>query len=106
MRTNNARWTNSEKSYNLVTSQIVERWGEDCLEKHNPKRSCYTFSKWLKHGYAVKKGEKAIKSYSVMDILDENEKAIATISIPVNLFHRKQIIRIPKVKKTETEESK
>lgn len=103
MRTNNAKWTNSEKSYNLVTSQIVERWGEDALERHNPKTSCYTFSKWLKHGYTIRKGEKAIKSYSVMDICDENEKVIATISIPVNLFHRKQIIRISKVKRNEAD---
>ena len=98
MRTTYARWTSSEKSYNEVVSQIIERWGEDALERHNPKTSCYTFPKWLKHGYTVRKGEKAIKSYSVMDIQDENEKIIATISIPVNLFHRKQIIKVPKVK--------
>ena len=98
MQTNNAKWINSESSYNLVTNQIKERWGDEEVKLHNPRLSCYTFHKWLKHGYSVKKGEKAIKSHSVMDIADENEKVIATISIPVNLFYRKQVAKIKKQK--------
>ncbi|MBL7058522.1 hypothetical protein ISS03_04240 [Patescibacteria group bacterium] len=105
MRTTHAKWTNSEKSYNEVVSQIIERWGEETLERYKPRLSCYTFPKWLKNGYTVRKGEKAIKTNSIMDIQDENEKVIATISIPVNLFHRKQIIRVPKAK-TDTIDKK
>ncbi|MBL7058661.1 hypothetical protein ISS03_04960 [Patescibacteria group bacterium] len=102
MRRTNAKWTNSEKSYNLVISQIKERWGEDEVERHNPKRSCFTFAKWLKHGYVVKKGEKAIQTYSVLDIQDEDEKIISTVQIPVNLFYRKQVVKLKK-KKDETD---
>ncbi len=88
-----AKWTNSESSYNLVVNQIKERWGEEQLKRHNPRLSCYTFTKWKKHGYSVKRNERAIKAYSVADIQNESEQTIATISIPVNLFHRCQVIR-------------
>ena len=98
MRPIQAKWANSESSYNLVVEQIKERWGEEQLKLHNPKHSCHTFQKWLKHGYSIKKGEKAIKTYSVADIVNESEQTIATISIPVNLFHRMQVIKIKKKK--------
>ncbi len=94
MRNQNAKWTNSETSYNLVVSQIKKKWGKDEVTLHNPKRSCFTFSKWLKHGYMVKKGQKAIRTYSVMDITNEDEQVIATLQIPVNLFYRKQVTKL------------
>ncbi len=97
MRTQNAKWVNSEVSYNLVVNQIKKKWGKDEVEIHNPKRSCFTFNKWLKHGL-VKKGETAIKSYSVVDIKNEDEQVIATLQIPVNLFYRKQVAKIKKQK--------
>ena len=88
-----AKWTNSEESYNLVVSQIKERWSEDETKAHNPRLSCYTYAKWKKHGYSVKRNERAIKTNSVVDIADESEQVIGTLSIPVNLFHRLQVVR-------------
>ena len=96
MRNQNAKWTNSEASYNLVVGQIKKKWGKDEVTLHNPKQSCFTFSKWLKHGYTVKKGEKAIKTYSVLYIQNEDNQVIATLQIPVNVFYRKQVAKLMK----------
>jgi len=98
MRNQNAKWTNSEKSYNLVVSAIKKRWGKDELNRHNPKTSCFTLKKWNKNGYLIRKGQKAIQSYSVLDISNEDEQVIATLQIPVNLFYRKQVAKIKKQK--------
>lgn len=70
-----AKWINSEGSYNLVVEQIKERWGDDEVKARNPRLYCLTYEKWKKHGYAVRRNERAIKAYSVAKIANENGHA-------------------------------
>jgi hypothetical protein len=71
-----AHWKGSNKTEEIVRKQIAERWGEEEAKKYNPETNCFTFRTWWSLGYVIKKGEKALKSYTLLDekITDENGK--------------------------------
>jgi len=84
----------SEATYEMVKEQIAKRWGEDIAEEYDPHTDCMPFSSWLAQGYTVKKGQKALKSITFVEVKDENDKVIKKIRRTVNLFHRKQVDKI------------
>ena len=87
-----SNWTGSESTLNLVKKQIAQRWGEDEANRYNPKENCLTFKNWLKNGYIVKKGEKAIKSFVIVEKKDkETGKVIEKTSKSINLFYELQV---------------
>lgn len=61
-----AEWQGSQKTAQLVRAQIAERWGEEEAEKYHPQKNCFTFNTWRAKGYRVKKGEKAIRSFTLV----------------------------------------
>ena len=71
-----SNWTGSENTFNLVYKQIAERWGNEEAERYNPKENCLTFRKWLLNGYIVRKGEKAIKSFIIVEKKDKKTGAV------------------------------
>lgn len=81
----------SESTYEAVKAQILARWGEDAAEEFDPYTDAMPFSSWLAQGYAVKKGQKALKSITFVEVKDENDKVIRKIRRTVNLFHRRQV---------------
>ncbi|OGJ54793.1 hypothetical protein A2880_03400 [Candidatus Peribacteria bacterium RIFCSPHIGHO2_01_FULL_49_38] len=81
----------SEQTYEMVKDQIEARWGEACAEEFDPHTDAMPFSSWLSQGYAVKKGQKALKSITFVEVKDENDKVVRKIRRTVNLFHRKQV---------------
>jgi len=87
-----SNWTGSESTLNLVKKQIAQRWGETEAEKYNPKENCLTFKGWLKNGYIVKKGEKAIKSFVIVEKKDkETGRVIEKTPRSINLFYELQV---------------
>ena len=87
-----SNWTGSESTLNLVKKQIVEHWGEDEANRYNPKENCLTFKGWLKNGYIVKKGEKALKSFVIVEKKDkETGKVIEKTPKSINLFYELQV---------------
>lgn len=81
----------SEATYEAVKAQILARWGEDAAEEFDPYTDAMPFSSWLAQGYSVKKGQKALKSVTFVEVKDENDKVIRKIRRTVNLFHRRQV---------------
>ena len=71
-----AQWRGSQKTEDMVRKQIAERWGEEEAEKYDPKTNCFTFQTWWQRGYVVKRGETALRSYTVLEekVTDENGK--------------------------------
>ena len=71
-----AHWKGSRKTEDMVRKQIAERWGEDEAKKYDPKTNCFTFQTWWALGFVVKKGEAALKSYTMIEekVKDENGK--------------------------------
>jgi hypothetical protein len=81
----------SEATFEMVKEQIRERWGDECAEEFDPHTHCMPFSSWLAQGYMVKKGSKALRSVTFLEVKDEKGKVVRKIPRTVNLFHRRQV---------------
>lgn len=71
-----SNWTGSENTSDLVRKQIAERWGKDEAKRYNPFVNCFTFNGWLKNGYVVRKDEKAIRSFIIVEKKDKKTGAV------------------------------
>jgi len=89
-------WTGSLYTANMIHKQIAERWGDEEAEKYNPQTNCLTFKQWIKQGYIVRKGEKALHSITFVEELNEKKEVVGKIRKHVNLFYEKQVIPIQK----------
>ncbi len=94
--TQQSSWKGSEKTADAVREEIAKRWGETEAEKYDPTTNCFTFNTWKAKGYHVKRGEKAIRSITLVekhdpDTKDGEEKAITRYPKPVYLFYVKQV---------------
>ena len=87
-------WTGSKKTFDIVRKQILARWGEDEANNYDPKSNCLTFNRWLKNGYKVKKGEKALKSFIVVEQKDKKGEVVCKYPKSINLFYVLQVEKI------------
>jgi hypothetical protein len=65
-----AHWRGSEKTADAVRDEIARRWGEAEAAQYDPTKNCFTLHTWNKLGYRVKKGEKAIRSITLVEAKD------------------------------------
>ena len=91
-----AHWKGSLKTADAVREEIAERYGEEEAENYDPRENCFTFKTWLAKGYVVKKGEKAIRSMTLVEVKDPNtdegeEQEKRTYPKTVYLFYIKQV---------------
>src|SRR5436305_2175741 len=91
-----AHWKGSVKTAYAVKEEIARRYGEEEAAKYNPLANCFTFQTWKAKGYYVKKGEKAIRSLTLVEAEDENAKEgeqaeKRTYPKTVYLFYIKQV---------------
>ena len=84
----------SKKTYEMVKSQIEERWGEGEAKTYDPNTDCMPYGSWILHGFRVRKGEKALKSVTFVEVKDNDDKVIRTVKRTVNLFHRCQVEKL------------
>ena len=84
----------SEKTAEMVRSQVIERWGVAAGKKFNPQTDTMPYANWLKYGFKVKKNEKALKSITFVDAEDPETGKPTKIRRTVCLFHRKQVEEI------------
>ena len=61
-----SHWQGSLKTYEVVRRQIAERYGEEEAANYDPATNCLTFNTWRARGYKVRKGEKALRSYTLV----------------------------------------
>ena len=90
-RTIVSNWKGSVNTAENVRKQILERWGQEEANQYDPKSNCLTFKQWIEHGYRVKKGEKAIKSFTMIEQKDEKGEVIRKFAKTVNLFYIHQV---------------
>ena len=91
-----AHWKGSLKTADAVREEIAQRYGEEEAENYDPRENCFTFKTWLAKGYVVKKGEKAIRSMTLVEVKDLNtdegeEQEKRTYPKTVYLFYIKQV---------------
>ena len=84
----------SEATYEMVKEQIAERWGDEVAEEYDPHTDAMPYSSWLAFGYRVKKGQKALKSITFVEVKDEKDKVVRKIRRTVCLFHKLQVEKI------------
>ena len=88
-------WRGSEKTAEDVREQVRERFGDEAAEEFDPAADAMPFSSWLSQGYQVRKGSKALKSITIIEMKDpEDEKKVRKVKRTVNLFHKRQVQRI------------
>ena len=87
-----SNWSGSEVTETLVRNQIAKRWGADEAERYNPKVNCMTIGLWNKNGYRVKSGEKAIKSFIVVEKKDKKGDVVKKYPKTINLFYDTQAV--------------
>src|SRR5712691_10415329 len=91
-----ADWRGSEKTADQVREEIARRYGDEEAEEYDPQANCFTLPTWNKLGYVVRKGEKAIRSITLIEKKDLNAKEgeqSEVIRYPktVYLFYVKQV---------------
>ena len=69
-----ALWRGSEKTANHVREEIARRYGEEEAQEYNPEINCFTLPTWNKLGYRIKKGEKAIRSITLIEKEDPDQQ--------------------------------
>ena len=87
-------YTGSEKTFGLVSKQIVDRWGEAELKNYDPFHNARTFKSWISLGFRVRKGEKALRSIVYTETKDAKGNVIKKARRPVFLFYYRQVEKI------------
>ena len=91
-----AVWRGSINTADQVREEIAKRYGAEEAEKYNPLANCFTFQTWKAKGYYVKKGEKAIRSMTFIEVEDPDandgeKKEVHKYPKTVYLFYIKQV---------------
>lgn len=81
----------SEKTAEMVRGQIEERFGSDAALEYDPALNARTFQGWLKVGYRVKQGEKALTSITLVEKKDPQGNVIKKYPKRVCLFFHTQV---------------
>lgn len=75
----------------LVRDEIRARWGDEAAEAYDPYTNCLTFRQWEARQYRVKKGEKSIRSFSIIYSEDRNSLTTHSYRKTVHLFYHTQV---------------
>src|ERR1700680_3901456 len=91
-----AHWHGSEKTADQVREEIARRYGEEEAEEYDSQVNCFTLPTWDKLGFQVRKGEKVIRSMTLIEKANPNAKEgeqTEAIKYPktVYLFYIKQV---------------
>jgi hypothetical protein len=84
----------SELTKSMVEDQLIEKYGKAELKNLDCYHNMRTFHSWLKLGFKVKRGEKAIKSITFVEQKDSSGKIIKKFRRPVSLFYYRQVEKL------------
>lgn len=84
----------SSKTATAVREEILRRYGQSEADLYDPNINARPFSSWLELGYRVKKGEKAIKSMTIIEKKDVQNNTVKKYPKTVCLFYYLQVEKI------------
>ncbi|MFA6397498.1 MAG: hypothetical protein WDK96_01460 [Candidatus Paceibacterota bacterium] len=84
-------YTGSEETKSMVEEQVIAKYGKSELRNLDCYHNMRTFNSWLKLGFKVRKGEKAIESITYVETKDANGNVLKRFRRPVFLFYYRQI---------------
>lgn len=91
---NKSNYKGSSATFAMVKGQIAERFGSTAADSYDPTVNCLTLKEWNARGYRIKKGEKALKSFTLVQEKDEDKKEIKKWPKTVCLFFHTQVEKI------------
>mgnify|MGYP001579578311 FL=1 len=80
-------------TFAMVKDQIAKRFGSVAADSYNPKTNCFTLRQWNARKFKVKKGEKALKSFTFLDEEDDQNNKRRWRK-PVSLFFHTQVVKV------------
>ncbi len=91
-----AHWKGSINTADQVRKEIARRYGEIEARNYDPQENCFTLPTWNKLGFRVRKGEKAIRSMTLIEEKDPHSKEGEEAEVQkypktVYLFYIKQV---------------
>jgi hypothetical protein len=89
-----SNYRGSKKTYEMVKEQIRQRFGEAEAEAFDPYQNCLLFRQWNERGFRVKKGQKALKSITVVEDKDEAGNIVRSWPKNISLFYKTQVEKI------------
>lgn len=84
-------WRGSEQTAEHVREQIRERYGDEVAEEFDPATDAMPLLSWASFGYRVKKGSKALRSVTFVEVRNDKGEVEKKIKRVVHLFHRLQV---------------
>jgi len=84
----------SEATYEAVKAQVRERFGDEYADEFDPYTDAMPLVSWAAYGFRIKRGERALKSVTIMEIKDPDGKTVRKIRRVVNLFHKLQTEKV------------
>lgn len=89
-------WRGSEKTAENMRQQIRERFGEKAAKEYDPKIHVLSLRRWSEFGIRVRKGESALRTYTIIEDDKDAEGKSFRRSLPV--FHYLQTDLVPESK--------
>lgn len=86
-----SNWKGSMTTRQKVEAQILERYGAEAASTYDPLTNCFPFRLWLKKGFVVRKGEKALQSMTFIEKKDAQGNVIGKYPKKVFLFFKSQV---------------
>lgn len=84
-------WKGSPVTAELLREQLRAKYNDEVADSFDASKDAMPFASWLSYGYRVRKGEKALKSVTYVDVEDDDGKIDKKIRRNVNLFHKCQV---------------
>ncbi|HWO07796.1 MAG TPA: hypothetical protein VNM40_04440 [Candidatus Paceibacterota bacterium] len=87
-------WRGSEQTAEHVREQVRERYGDEVADSFSPATDAMPLLSWAAYGFRVRKGEKALKSITYVEVKNDKGEVEKKIRRVINIFHRKQVEKV------------
>ena len=84
----------SQRNYDSVKQQLLERYGEQIAEEYDPFSNCRTYNDWAKNSYVVNRGARSFKAVVIVEKKDKEGNVIKKYPKTICLFFRNQVHKV------------
>ena len=85
----------SQRNYDSVKSQLLERYGSEIAEEYDPLVNCRTYNDWAKNSYVVNRGARSFKAVVIVEKKDKiTGEVIKKYPRTICLFFRNQVHKV------------
>ena len=89
-----SNYSGSAYTAKRVAEEIEKRWGSNEVKNYDPNTNCLPFKRWAELSYKVRKGEKSIRSFTLIETKDEQGHVVSRHPKTAHLFYYLQVEKI------------